>query len=130
MRSCRSDPIVPAVQPLQPLQAVQLVRPARATPAGAEPQAQAFDLESRRVLRFHAEAGTTLYVLEGEIELAEAPRWLAGTVWLQPRRLPAGSVVALSPGWVDVLARRAATLRLQAPVARPWWARWLRRAQA
>ncbi|NUA31369.1 hypothetical protein [Cupriavidus basilensis] len=121
MQSYRSDPIIPTVQPVQPTPAM---------PAGAEPQAQAIDLESSRVLRFHAKAGTTLCVLEGEIELTAAPRWLAGTVWRQPRRLPAGSVVALSPGWVEVLARQAATLRLQAPAAGPWWTRWLRLAQA
>lgn len=121
MQSYRSDPIIPTVQPVQPTRAMQ---------AGAEPQAQALDLESGRVLRFHARAGTILCVLEGELELTEAPRWLAGTLWRQARRLPAGSVVALSPGWVDVMARKAATLGLQAPVARPWWTRWLQLAQA
>ncbi|MGO4156887.1 hypothetical protein [Cupriavidus sp. YAF13] len=121
MQNYRSDPIVPTVQPVQPT---------RAKLASAEPQAQVLDLESGRVLRFHAKAGTTLCVLEGEIELTEAPRWLAGTVWRQPRRLPAGSVVALSPGWVEMLARQAATLGLQAPAAGPWWTRWLRPAQA
>ncbi|MDR3384236.1 hypothetical protein [Cupriavidus basilensis] len=121
MQSYRPDPIIPTVQPVQPTTAML---------AGAEPRAQAIDLESSRVLRFHARAGTTLCVLEGEIELTEAPRWLAGTVWRQPSRLPAGSVVALSPGWVEVLARQAATLRLQARAAGPWWTRWLRPAQA
>ncbi|MHA7679607.1 hypothetical protein [Cupriavidus sp. PET2-C1] len=124
MQDYRSDPIIPTVQN------VQHVQPTRAKLAGAEPQAQVLDLESGRVLRFHAKAGTTLCVLEGEIELTEAPRWLAGTVWRQPRRLPAGSEVALSAGWVEMLAWQAATLGLQAPAAGPWWTRWLRPAQA
>ncbi|MDF3837290.1 hypothetical protein P3W85_30710 [Cupriavidus basilensis] len=116
MQSYRSDPVIPAVQPNQP---------ARGAQGGSGPEGQKLDLESSRVLRFHARAGTTLYVLEGEVELSEAPRWLAGTMWRQPQRLPAGSVVALPAGWVEVLARRAATLRLQASVPRPWWRRWL-----
>ena len=118
MQSYRSDPIIPAVQPVQP---------ARAMLAGSVPQAQTLDLETSRVLRFHAQAGTMLYVLEGEVDLAEPPRLLAGTVWRQPRRVAAGSAVELPAGWVEVLARRAATLRIQPPPARAWWARWLAR---
>ncbi|KJK23071.1 hypothetical protein UB46_18030 [Burkholderiaceae bacterium 16] len=118
MQSYRSDPIIPAVQSVQP---------AHAMLAGTVPQAQTLDLETSRVLRFHAQAGTTLYVLEGEVDLAEPPRWLAGTMWRQPRRLQAGSAAELPAGWVEVLARRAATLRLQPPPARAWWARWLAR---
>lgn len=118
MQSYRSEPIIVAVEPVQV---------AHATPAASVPQAQTLDLETSRVLRFHAQAGTTLYVLEGEVDMLEAPRWLAGTVWRQPRRLPAGSAAELPAGWVEVLARRAATLRLQPPPARAWWARWLAR---
>ncbi|WP_454720542.1 MULTISPECIES: hypothetical protein [Cupriavidus] len=90
------------------------------------------DLETSRVLRFHASAGTTLHVLEGELVLSGAPRWLAGTVWRQPQRLTAGGVAVLPSGWVEVLATRAATLRLHAPAGRARWpwrlrrlARWL-----
>jgi len=121
MPGYRSDPS----DLMQPTAPVMTVMPA--TPAAA-PQAQMLDLETSRVLRFHAKAGTTLHVLEGELAVSGAPRWLAGTVWRQPQRLAAGSMVVLPAGWVEVLATRAATLRLHAPAARPWprWlARWL-----
>ncbi|WP_420992776.1 hypothetical protein ACKI2N_006200 [Cupriavidus sp. 30B13] len=111
-----------------PMKAVAPVAPA--TPGGA-PRAQMLDLETSRVLRFHARAGTALYVLEGELALSGAPRWLAGTMWRQPQRLPAGSMVVLPSGWVELLATRAATLRLHAPAARPRrlarLSRWLAR---
>lgn len=116
MQSFRSDPIISTVETVQPT---------RAMLAGSAQAAHTLDLEASRVLRFHASAGTTLYVLEGEVDVSEAPRWLAGTVWRRPRRLSAGSAAVLPAGWVEVLARRAATLSLQPPATRPWWARWL-----
>ncbi|MGO4330455.1 hypothetical protein AB4Z48_03185 [Cupriavidus sp. 2TAF22] len=108
-----AEPVIPAVTPARVM-----------APAGA-PEAQLLDLETSRMLRFYAKAGTTLYLMEGELELSGPPRWLADTIWRQPQRLAAGSSVTLPAGWVEVLARRAATLRLYRPAAQPWRARWL-----
>ncbi len=76
---------------------------------------RALALRAGQSVGFHASAGTELHLADGgDVELIEPPLLLADTLHWPQRRLPSGSVVALSrSGWFALRAQRDTTVRLR-----------------
>ncbi len=71
--------------------------------------AETVSLEAGQVLRIHLDAGAAVVLEQGEVELGEAPGWLAERVLFPKRRLREGDAwTAPQGGWVVVEAFRHA----------------------
>ena len=85
------------------------------------------DLMPGQTLEFHAEAGTLLHLLSGEVTLQPSPVWLA-EIWVSAaQNLRGGDVHRLAyQDWFTLQARQRTQLLCISPiaVAQPW-ARWL-----
>lgn len=87
------------------------------TPLFSLPAPRCFRLEAGQSLVEWVAAGTVLHLIDGDIEVAAPPVWLADTMWRSVQRLGRGSVYQVQTrGWLTVAASGGATLRVQPAV--------------